>query len=350
MINGIQQIGIGVENVEAAWDWYRKHFGFDIPVFDDEAEAPLMVQYTGGESQMRRAILAMNLNGGGGMEIWQFKSRKPSHATKAFSMKQTGILATKVKCRNVAQGKKFLEGKGVKASDINNDPNGQACFTVLDPYGNAFIVSESNDWYRDNGDGLFGGIEGVVVGVTDLKASQKFYTNVLQLSNEVFHHNGAQVDLGALPDGAGEFDRVRLSPGQRHTGAFSAIFGNFYIDLISVNDGATEEHRFKDRFWGDPGFIHLCFDVNKMNGIKERAEKFGHPFTVDSGESFSMGQAAGRFAYVEDPDGTLIEMVETDKITVSKKLGWYLTLKEKQKSKPLPHWMVKLLSLNRVKD
>jgi len=34
-----------------------------------------------------------------------------------------------------------------------------------------------------------------------------------------------------------------------------------------------------------------------------------------------MGEASGHFAYVEDPDGTLIEFVETHKIPIIKKLG-----------------------------
>ena len=348
MINGIQQVGIGVEDVDASWDWYRKHFGFDIPVFDDEAEAPLMTQYTGGKSELRRAILAMNLNGGGGMEIWQFRNRQPMHA-EPLSLRQTGILATKVKCRNAAHARKQLEAKGITSCQLRKDPNGRECFTVIDPYGNAFIVGESKAWYREN-HSLFGGIEGVVLGVKDLELSKRFYSDVLQLSDEVFNVSGKQDDLSDLPDGGQDFERVRLSPNARHTGAFSEVLGDFFIDLISVPEAHVSDHRYKDRFWGDPGFIHLCFDVNAMDGIKDRAQSLGRPFTIDSGESFSMGEAAGRFAYIEDPDGTLIELVETDKITVSKKLGWYLTLKEKQKCKPLPRWMVKLLSLNRVKD
>ena len=38
-IAGIQQIGIGVPNVHEAFKWYRQHFGMDIPVFEEAAEA-----------------------------------------------------------------------------------------------------------------------------------------------------------------------------------------------------------------------------------------------------------------------------------------------------------------------
>jgi hypothetical protein len=63
-----------------------------------------------------------------------------------------------------------------------------------------------------------------------------------------------------------------------------------------------------------------------------------------------MGEAAGHFSYIEDPDGALIEFVETHKIPILKKLGWYLDLRKRNPEKPLPNWMLKALGLNRVKD
>ncbi|GAF77410.1 unnamed protein product, partial [marine sediment metagenome] len=72
--------------------------------------------------------------------------------------------------------------------------------------------------------------------------------------------------------------------------------------------------------------------------------------TVDSSKSFDMGEAAGHFSYIEDPDGTLIEFVETHKVPVIKKIGWYINLKKNPPEKALPGWMVKTLRFNRVKD
>ena len=66
VISGIQQIGIGVTDVNKAWKWYRKYFGMDIRVFEDAAIANFMLPYTGGEPRERYAALALNLQGGGG--------------------------------------------------------------------------------------------------------------------------------------------------------------------------------------------------------------------------------------------------------------------------------------------
>ena len=42
-ISGIQQVGIGVANVHEAFKWYRQHFGMDVPMFEEAAEAALML-------------------------------------------------------------------------------------------------------------------------------------------------------------------------------------------------------------------------------------------------------------------------------------------------------------------
>ncbi|MEQ9415318.1 MAG: VOC family protein, partial [Cyclobacteriaceae bacterium] len=73
------------------------------------------------------------------------------------------------------------------------------------------------------------------------------------------------------------------------------------------------------------------------------------PFTVDSSNSFDMGKAAGHFTYCEDPDGTLIEFVETHKIPIMEKWGWFLNVKKRNPTKPLPDWLFTLLGLAKVK-
>ena len=87
-----------------------------------------------------------------------------------------------------------------------------------------------------------------------------------------------------------------------------------------------------------------------MDELKSLCESKGFPFTVDSANSFDMGEAAGRFSYIEDPDGALIEFVETHKLPIIKKIGWYKNLKRRDPNKPLPDWMLKAMSWTRIKD
>jgi hypothetical protein len=62
-----------------------------------------------------------------------------------------------------------------------------------------------------------------------------------------------------------------------------------------------------------------------------------------------MGASAGRFGYMEDPDGTLIELVETHRVPIFKKLNWYYDLKKRKHNKPLPDWMIGMMALTKVK-
>ena len=102
VICGLQQVGVGVKDAEESWNWYRKHFGIDIPVVADEGVAERMLPYTGGKPQKRHACIAINLQGGSGYEIWQYSDRKPEPCPFTLMPGDLGVLAAKVKCRDVA--------------------------------------------------------------------------------------------------------------------------------------------------------------------------------------------------------------------------------------------------------
>jgi len=110
-----------------------------------------------------------------------------------------------------------------------------------------------------------------------------------------------------LPGGSGRA-AVLLAHSEARRGAFSQMLGPSRLELVQCLERAPRKI-YAGRFWGDLGFIHLCFDVRGMEGLKRRCGQAGFPFTVDSAQAFVMGEASGRFAYVEDPDGTLVEFV-----------------------------------------
>ena len=108
VISGIQQMGIGVINVEEAWKWYINQFGMDCRIFEDEAQAKLMLPYTGGQPRSRHAVLALNLQSGGGFEIWQYKGREPVMIKEEMRIGDLGIIACKLKVKNIQETLKAL--------------------------------------------------------------------------------------------------------------------------------------------------------------------------------------------------------------------------------------------------
>lgn len=345
IITGIQQVGIGVSDINEAWKWYRAVFGIDVPVFDDEAEAKLMTRYTGGNVHKRRAVLALNMNGGGGFEIWQYKSRTPEACSFNMEPGDLGINAIKVKCRDIAEAHKLFTVRNTPGlSPLYSSPAGEPHFYIRDPYNNQFQVVNGNSWFNKNSH-LTGGVCGVMIGVSDIEKVLPLYTETLGFEHTVYDQTGRFEDLGSK----NRFRRILLHKAQKDYGAFSRLFGHIDIELVQVLDRKPGK-LFENRFWGDPGFIHVCFDVTDMDRLQEKCLELGYPFTVDSAGTFDMGEAAGRFSYIEDPDGTLIEFVQAHKLPLMKKWGWYMNLKKRKKQHPLPDWMLKTMSFNRVKD
>ncbi|MES2588203.1 MAG: VOC family protein [Bacteroidota bacterium] len=351
IICGIQQMGIGVPNVAEIWTWYRKFFGVDIKVFEDAAEAPLMTKYTGNEVHKRTATLALSMNGGGGFEIWQYTSRNTEKATFDIQFGDYGLYSCKIKSRNVEETFQFYKNNGVKLlSEINLTPEGKKHFLIEDPNGNIFEIVEGLSWFGNtNHPAQTGGVAGVTIGVSDIENSLKLYKDLLDYSEIVYDKTDEFPVYSNLKSGNLKVRRVLLRHKQARKGPFAQLLGATEIELIQAFERTDCKKIFENRYWGDWGFIHLCFDIQGMEALKIEAEKLGFPFTVDSGQTFDMGEAGGRFSYVEDPDGTWIEFVETHKVPILKKLGWYINLKNRDPKKHLPKWMLKTMGLNRVK-
>ncbi len=353
IICGIQQIGIGVTNLEEAWNWYIQQFGMDCRIFEDEAEARLMLPYTGGKPQSRHAVLALNLQSGGGFEIWQYKGREPLRIKEEVSVGDLGILACKMKVKDIDQAWKFFINNGISMSgEISHDPSGKKTLFLKDPYSNIFQMVEGDNWFMDENK-ISGGSYGAIIGVSDIESSRAVYSDILGYDEVVYDFTGVFPDLSNLPGGDKECRRVLLKCSVPFSGPFSRLFGQSFIELISAT-GEPGKKIYENRYWGDPGFIHLCYDMQGMDELRKFCKNLGFPFKVDSkesheGNSFDMGEAAGHFSYIEDPDGTLIEFVETHKVPILKKIGWYLDLRKRDPQKPLPTWIVKTLKYSRVK-
>jgi len=353
VICGIQQVGIGVKNLGEAWKWYISQFGMDCRIFEDEAEAKLMLPYTGGKPRSRHAVLALNLQSGGGFEIWQYKGREPLSFDGEPRLGDLGIIACKMKVRNIMEAFSFYKSREVATpAEPLDDPSGSGSFFVKDPFGNLFQMVERNSWFM-NENKVSGGSYGAMIGVSDIGKARRLYSDILGYDEVVYDQQGVFPDLAAMSGGSDELRRVLLRRSQPVAGPFSRLFGQSEIELIS-SPSKPGRKLFEGRFWGDLGFIHLCYDIRNMDNLKSYCNEQGFPFKVDSkksheGNSFDMGEAAGHFSYIEDPDGTLIEFVESHKLPLVKKLGWYLNLKKRDPRKPLPNWMVKALRFSRVK-
>jgi len=352
IICGIQQMGIGVPDVQEIWKWYRKFFGVDVRIFEEAADAPLMTRYTGGEVHSRTATLALSMEGGGGFEIWQFTSRNTEKPTFDVQLGDYGLYICKIKSRDVKSSFEYMKKNGAKLlGDLKTSPHGKPHFFVQDPNGNIFnVIEEKRVFKATKFEGKTGGVAGSIIGVSDIEKSMELYADILGYSKVEYDETGEFDCFSALPSGSKKVRRVLLSHPEERKGPFAPLLGPTQIELVQSLDRNDCKKIFENRYWGDWGFIHLCFDVQGMEALKKECEEKGFAFTVDSGETFDMGEAGGRFSYIEDPDGTWIEFVETHKVPIMKKLNWYINLKNKKPGKSLPRYILNAMGLSRVKD
>lgn len=350
IITGIQQIGIGTTSVYNSWRWFIDMFGVDIKVLEDDTVAERMLPYTGGKPQKRHAVIALNLQGGGGFEIWQYSQRKPKPVDFQIQVGDLGIFCAKVKCRNIDSAHKFVSERWKDVSPIMTAPDNSRTFYITDPEGNWFQALQDDFILIDEGK-EFGGMIGCMIGVTDIDKARVVYSDILGYDKVIYNESGKFDDLKPLAGGDGKYRRALLQWSEPNKGAFAPIFPTGYIELVQCLDRKPRKI-FEDRYWGDPGFIQICFDVTGMDELAKWCADHGHPFTVDScpdGKHFSMGDAAGRFTYIEDRDGTLIEFVETYRISIAKKLGWYINLLKRKREKPLSKLLFRAMKFNRKK-
>ena len=121
------------------------------------------------------------------------------------------------------------------------------------------------------------------VRTSNMDRSIDFYTRLLGLkllNRHEIKQNNAEIAFLQDPDGKG--NRLELT---------------YY----------RNQRRFAQADYEERVFDHIAFEVNDMNGMlsKLRREKI----TVTD-EPYRLGPGGPLIAFVEDPDGTLIELIE----------------------------------------
>ncbi|MEM1216165.1 MAG: VOC family protein [Bacteroidota bacterium] len=342
IIYGIQQVGVGVTDAQEAFRWYAKHLGADLMVFDDHNVAEDMARYMGGQPRAKHAILAMNHTGGGGYEIWQYSEREPQAADFSILLGDTGVNFMTIKSYDVPRAYEQLQGSGATLlTEPADGKDGHPAFYFKDPYGNLIHCKHSDNWFSKK-NGIFGAVLGVGIGVSDIDAALPLYSGVLGYSKVVYDY----VDESNAE--AGRLRRVLLRREQYPTGGFSPLLGESEVELIQALDRQSRKI-FEDRYWGDLGYIHVCFDTRNIQDLIQECAAAGFPFTVQSDPNFEMGDTNGAWGYLEDADGSLVEFVEAHKVPLIKALNWSIQLKGRDPHKPLPNWLLKAMATKRVR-
>jgi len=348
-INGLQHIGLAVQNMDSSLLFYRKFIGLDVPFFDSVAPAPLMAVYTHENVIIKRASMIMNLRGGCAMEIIRPTSFEPKSPDFEVGVGDIGIFMVQVKCPDVRAAHAFCENHLPEGtSDVQSDPADKPSFIIRDPDNHFFQFIHGNNWFTERKHHS-GGLRGCVIGVSDIERSIGLYRDLLGYDEVIYDSSGVFKDWSSLPRGKERYRRVLLTQSQQPGGGFARVTGKTTIELVQALDRAPRKI-FKGRMWGDSGFVHLGMDVKGMNLLEKDLTAAGYGFRCDSREVLDMGNTRVHCTYIDDPDGTLIELIEVYKVPIVEKWGLFLNVEARDPDKPLPNWMLKALRFSRIKD
>jgi catechol 2,3-dioxygenase-like lactoylglutathione lyase family enzyme len=348
-INSVQHIGVAVQDMDASLKYFRKIFGMNIPFFDSVQPAPLMDCYTHDKTITKRASMIMNLQGGCAMEVIRPTTFEPRKADFQIKVGDLHIFQVHMKTRDVKQMHEHCKKNGaLGVSEIQLNPAQQQVFDLTDIDGNFFRVEPTNECYREMGHPS-NGVAGCSIGVTDMDDALNLYSTLLGYDEVIFDRNGTFNDWGHLPGGKEQYRRVRLKQSAPTGGGFARVMGETFIELVQALD-RTPARTFKGRIWGDSGFVHLGLDVKGMKKLGENLGAKGFPFRCDSNDALSMGQTKVHCTYIDDKDGTLIELIEVYKVPIVEKWGIFLNVEKRDPLKPLPNFMLNALRFSRIKD
>jgi hypothetical protein len=226
IISGIQQIGIGVEELVPAWKYYINLFNMDVKILDDNNIADIMAPYMGGKPRKKRAVIAINMQGGGGFEIWNHQEHKPKKANFAIQFGDLGIFAAKIKSRNVKQTfEEFSKRVDIKIlGDVKKSIDGKDTFFIKDIYENVFQIVEDKYIFHDEKRST-GGPVGAIIGCSNIEKTLLIYRDILGYDSVIADETANFDDISALSSGTKKYRRVLLTHSEPRKGSFSRLFG-----------------------------------------------------------------------------------------------------------------------------
>jgi len=313
MINSLQHVGQGVWDINVTFEFYKRFFGYKVKLNDlttlDEDMAPII-----GSVETLRSLMAMNVKGGGILELIEHKSSPIRPYPKDRGYGNYGILEVGYSVRCIDDIVADFREQGVRLLTpvcevpLVNERRWR-CAYLQDPDGMRLqLVEDIRPGKPMHKKPEVRGIVHVGVGVSDLERSKEFYRSALGFDRLVYSFEGHIPEMDSITGGPLQMKLAILERSAPVTGAINILPAGT-IKLIEV-PGYPGRHIYKGRRWGDIGCMEFCMDVTDLEStIAEIKAKDINVYL--SQVEIDMGYGSkGMVAYIRDPDGTIVELVE----------------------------------------
>jgi len=312
-INALQHIGIGVQDTDRTLAFYRQ-LGFAVKLNDGTGPISTMQPLLGDVLDMR-VTMVLNLGGGGVVETVEHRSTPIRPHPAPVRWGDLGYFAAGLRVRNLPAVYENLQAKGlafetpVLTWETSAGQTWRHAF-LKDPDDLLLHLLElPGD--RD-GKPLVYGVHHVFLGVRDIKRVRAFLADVVGFDRVLHEFAGHLPALDGLSDGPVEMRMLVLERSGGCTSPFHLLYGGMLF-LVQVT---SREPRiiYEGRRWGDIGLIEFAMDVDDLGDVFQAALARGASAVIPP-TFMDMGSGSrGRFCYVGDPEGNLVEMVEVQQV------------------------------------
>ncbi|MCX7710981.1 MAG: VOC family protein [Clostridia bacterium] len=308
MITTINHIGIGVRNIKKMKELFRKELGFKLALNDNQYNVWELEPIFNRKPKMR-IVNCMNPYSGPTIEFFQHIDTTPAERTAAPEWSDVGILELGIEVGDIEGFCNRLTANGAMMLSSIYDlytTGGERwkCTYYRNKEG---ILMQLVDKHRWRGKAKALGISHVGIGVGDLKQQLFFYKEMLGFDRVIAEEKDLDVTLSDVMTVDGRISTVWL--GRSRCASVMSSFDGGVVKLICSE---SKKHRrvFENRRFGDVGISEIGMEVDCMRSSFGGLKEGGVKVLVEPTE-FDLGLGPrGTLAYIEDPEGNVIELVE----------------------------------------
>ncbi len=310
MISGFQHVGMGVLDMDRTYSFYKRLMGFKLKLNDHQRFEKEMEPIIGDLVEMR-ILMAMNVAGGGAIELVQHTSTPVREPAEPVQWGDIGVLEVGFKAFMLDALYADLQSKGVQfltpVKSMELSEGGTLRYAYLrDPDGLLLQLVEEPGGRRP----VVGGVNHAAIGVSDMAKARDFYSRIAGF-NQLLHSDDDVSGMDEITGGKKTQMAILKQP--EGLPANLPVIGSGAVKLVHT-PGYAGKHTFEGRRWGDLGCMEIALDVTGLQDVyggmlAAGAESYCPPTRIDMGSG-----SIGSFAYVNDPDGNILEMVDVEKV------------------------------------
>lgn len=310
MINGVDYIGIGVENIDKSLRFYKDFLEFENVLFDYTGKLTGMEQVVDKQDVEARVVMLATENvspvAQGSIKLVQLLApSKPRRPSMKYEWGNICIAEVCMNVRNIEEVYKLATvQKGFKPvlpPTYGLVPPGEECkfAYIRDPEG---ILIEFIEWhmYKEfGGSPTIEAVNHIGLGVRDMDKSMTFYKDILGFREEVIGYT-AKMDLMApmLPSPTPTMTVKIIT--ENYRGAWIEA----YQHVEPYEPGVVVPQ------WGEIGHMEFGITVSNIEKVYKQLEKKGVNFLCPIQSMDFPPSGEWKYVYMSDPNGFLVSLVE----------------------------------------